>query len=202
MKLSHLVAIMIGFSSMMPIATFAADIEAGKAKSALCAGCHGPDGNSFAATWPKLAGQHANYLVKQLKEYKTGVRVDPTMTGMASILDDQGMDDVAAYFASQVSKPVAFDQSKIALGETIYRGGITQGSIPACMACHGPDGSGNAPAKFPSLKNQHADYTVAQLKKFRDGSRSNDTAGMMRNIAVRMTDDEMMAVAAYIAGLK
>lgn len=202
MKLSHIGAILIGFSSTMLFAANAADVEAGKAKSMLCAGCHGADGNSMAATWPKLAGQHAGYLVKQLKEYKSGVRVDPTMQGMASTLDDQGMEDVAAYFASQQIKPSTFDKSKVALGESIYRGGITQAAVPACMGCHSPDGSGNEPANFPSLKSQHVDYTVAQLKKFRDGSRANDSGEMMRSVAARMTDDEIQAVAAYIAGIQ
>ena len=202
MKLSHIGVIIIGLSSMISLTPFAANVEAGKTKSGLCAGCHGPDGNSFAATWPKLAGQHASYLVKQLKEYKAGIRVDPTMQGMAATLDDQGVEDVAAYFASQTPKPVDFDKTKAALGESIYRGGITQAAIPACMACHGPDGGGNAPAKYPSLKSQHADYTVAQLRKFKDGSRSNDAGKMMRNIAKRMTEDEMSAVAAYIASLQ
>jgi cytochrome c553 len=203
MKPSYIGAIVIVLSSLMSITSHAADIQAGKSKSVACAGCHGTDGNSASGTWPSLAGQHASYLVKQLKDYKSGSRVNSTMQGMAGILATEAdLQDVAAYYQSQKLKPVKFDDKLIAKGESIYRGGITEISVPACMACHGPDGAGNAPAAWPSLKGQQPDYIVSQLKKFRDGTRANDTGKTMRNVAARMSDTEMMAVAAYIAGIK
>ena len=203
MKLRKMGTILIGLSSLISFSLFAADIEAGKAKSAVCAGCHGVDGNSVSGTWPTLAGQFAGYTVKQLKDFKSGDRADPTMKGMASILaTEQDMQNVAAYYESQKRKTVSFDKSLVAQGETIYRGGIADASIPACMSCHSPTGSGNGPAGFPSVKSQHPEYLASQLKKFRDGSRANDSAKLMRNIAARMSDKEIMAVSAYIAGLK
>jgi cytochrome c553 len=203
MKPSYIGAIVIVLSSLMSITSYAADIQAGKSKSAACAGCHGADGNSISGTWPSLAGQHASYLVKQLKDYKSGARVNATMQGMAGILaTDADLQDVAAYYQSQKLKPVKFDDTLIEKGESIYRGGITEISVPACMACHAPDGSGNEPALWPSLKGQQPDYIVSQLKMFRDGSRANDAGKMMRNVAARMSDTEMTAVAAYIAGIK
>ncbi|MFT4606822.1 MAG: cytochrome c553 [Urechidicola sp.] len=203
MKPSFIRAIVIVLSSLMSITSYAADIQAGKSKSAACAGCHGADGNSISGTWPNLAGQHASYLAKQLKDYKSGARVNATMQGMAGILaTDADIQNVAAYYQSQKLKPVKFDDKLIAKGESIFRGGITEISVPACMACHGPDGAGNAPAAWPSLRGQQPDYIVSQLTKFRDGSRANDAGKTMRNVAARMSDSEMKAVAAYIAGIK
>ena len=203
MKPSHIGAIVIALSSLMSFNSFAADAQAGKTKSAACVGCHGADGNSISGTWPSLAGQHTSYLVKQLKDFKSESRIDPTMKGMAGILATEAdMQDVAAYYQSQKLKPVKFDDKLIAKGESIFRGGITETSVPACMACHGPDGKGNAPAAWPSLRGQQPDYLVSQLKKFRDGSRANDAGKTMRNVAARMTDAEISSVAAYIAGIK
>lgn len=203
MKPSHIGAIIIGLCSLMSFTLFAADIEAGKSKSALCAGCHGQDGNSANGIWPKLAGQHSTYLVKQLKAFKDGTRADAVMQGMAATLATEAdMQDVAAFYASQKIKGGAFDKELIEKGEAIYRGGITETSVPACIACHSPTADGNGPASFPSLKSQHPEYTVAQLKKFKDGTRANDPGKMMQNVAVRMLDSEMMAVAAYLAGIQ
>ena len=186
----------------MSFTLFAADSEAGKTKSALCAGCHGADGNSTNGVWPKLAGQHASYLEKQIHEFKDGTRADPVMRGMVAALSDTDIEDIAAYYESQSIKSGAFDQELLEKGEAIYRGGITETSVPACIACHGPAGEGNGPALFPSLKSQHTEYTVAQLKKFKDGSRANDPGKMMRNVSVRMLDSEMAAVSAYLAALQ
>lgn len=203
MKPSHIGAIVIALSSLISINSYAADVQAGKTKSAVCAGCHGADGNSISGVWPSLAGQHVSYLVKQLKDFKSESRIDPTMKGMAGILATEAdMQDVAAYYQSKKLKAVKFDDSLIAKGESIFRGGITQASVPACMACHGPDGKGNAPAAWPSLRGQQPEYLVSQLKKFRDGSRANDAGKTMRNVAARMKDSEISAVAAYIAGIK
>lgn len=180
----------------------AADIEAGKAKTATCAGCHAADGNSATGAFPKLAGQHASYLVKQMKDFKAGTRTDPTMQAMVGALSDSDMEDIAAFYASKKSTKATFDESKLALGENIYRGGITETATAACMGCHSPAGTGNGPAAYPSLKGQHADYIAAQLAKFKDTSRSNDAGKMMRNIAKRMSNAEMAAVSAYIAAIK
>jgi len=202
MKRSYIGAILIALSSLMATTLFAADSEAGKTKSALCAGCHGADGNSTNAIWPSLAGQHASYLAKQLNNFKSGERTDPTMQGMVAALNETDIEDIAAYFESQSPKPVTFDAAMVEKGEAIYRGGITETSVAACMGCHSPGGAGNAPASYPSLKGQHTEYLVAQLKRFRDGSRANDAGRMMRDVAKRMSDEEMMSVAAYISGIQ
>jgi cytochrome c553 len=202
MKASQIGAIVLVLSGLITFTANAADIEAGKGKTAVCAGCHGADGNSLSPTWPSLAGQHATYIYKQLKDFKEGRRSNPTMIGMAAMLSDEDMRNVAAYYESQNAKPVAFDAELIAAGEGIYRGGITEPSVAACMACHAPDGTGNGPAGWPSLKSQHAEYLVAQMQNFKQGTRSNDAGGMMRNVVVRMSDMEMKSVAAYIAGMQ
>ncbi|HUH38798.1 MAG TPA: c-type cytochrome [Spongiibacteraceae bacterium] len=187
----------------------AGDAAAGKAKTATCAACHGPDGNSQAPTFPKLAGQHEKYLLKQLKDIKSGARPVATMAGQLDDKSEQDLADIAAYYASQ---SISVGQTKEALrakGEAIYRGGISDREVPACTACHSPTGQGNGPAGFPALGGQHAEYTASQLKSFRaaaDGDpsgRANDgeEARTMRSIAIRMTDSEIEAVASYIAGL-
>lgn len=182
----------------------AADLAAGEATAgAICAGCHMPDGNSVADMFPKLAGQHAQYLTKQLKDYKSGARSDATMTGMAATLaTDADIANVAAFFASKTITPATADSSKVALGQAIYRGGNTTTKLPACMGCHGPNGTGNPTAKFPSLAGQHAAYTIKQLQAFRDNTRSNDMNKMMRGVAIKMTNAEIEAVANYIAQMK
>ncbi len=202
MKLRHIGAILIGLSSLTSFALLAGSDEAGKIKSALCAGCHGVDGNSVAGTWPVLAGQHASYLVKQLRDFKSGKRTNPIMQSIAGSLGDADMQDIAAYYSGQKIKPVAFDDSIVAQGENIYRGGITETSVAACMACHGPGGAGLEPAGFPSLKGQQPQYLESQLRNFRSGARANDAGKIMRSVASRMTEPEIKAVAAYIAGIQ
>lgn len=202
MKVSHLVAMVLVLSGLSSFAAAAADIEAGKAKSAVCAACHGADGNSTSPTWPSLAGQHATYLYKQLTDFKDGRRNNPTMTGMVAALSDEDMKNLAAYYESQRPKPVAFDGELIESGENIYRGGIAAVSVAACMGCHSPNGKGNGPAGWPSLTGQHPEYIVAQLQAFKQGLRANDPGSMMRNVSVRMSEMEMKSVAAYIAGIR
>ena len=202
MKASHFGAIVLLLSGLAPFAVAAADAEAGKAKSAVCAACHGADGNSSNPIWPSLAGQHANYLYKQLSDFKSGRRENASMTGMVTPLSDEDMKDLAAYFESQQPKAVAFDAESIETGENIYRGGITDASVAACMGCHSPSGRGNGPAGWPSLVGLHPDYIAAQLQAFRSGSRSNDVGNMMRNVSARMSDAEIKSVASYIAGLR
>lgn len=174
---------------------------AGKEKSAPCAACHGADGNSAAPNFPKIAGQHANYLYKQLMEFKNGKRKDASMAGMVASLSEADMHDLAAYYASQTGSKGATSEDQLALGQTIYRAGNATTGVSACAACHGPDGSGNPQANFPSLSGQHADYTTGQLKKFSQNARANDAGSMMRTIARKMTDAEMKAVSEYVQGL-
>lgn len=181
----------------------AGDAAAGKTKAAVCAACHGPDGNSPAnPLWPKLAGQHSSYLLKQLNDLKSGARKDQTMSPMAAPLSEQDMQDLVAYFSGQTQKPGTAAADKVALGEKIYRAGNKNSGVAACMACHGPTGIGNAPARFPRISGQHAPYVEKALKDFRAGTRSNDLNGMMRGVAARMTDDEIAAVAQYVQGLR
>jgi len=177
------------------------DPAAGKTKSAVCAGCHGADGNSMNPEWPKLAGQHAGYLAKQLKDYKSGSRENATMNAMAAPLSEQEIENLAAYFSSQTTKTGEADPYLVALGERLYRGGNTETGVPACMGCHGPAGSGNPAANFPALAGQHAKYAVATLNNFKDEKRANDPNGMMRMVAAKMSPKEIQAVASYLNGL-
>lgn len=176
--------------------------QGGAIATSVCATCHGADGNSLVGVNPNLAGQHAEYLYKQLRDYKSGERKNPIMSGMAAALSDQDMRNVAAYFAAQTPRAaIARDVGLVVAGQRLYRGGNADSGVPACAGCHSPDGAG-VPVQYPRLKGQHHDYTLAQLKAFGTGERANDSAGMMRAIAARMTEREMQAVAEYVAGLK
>ena len=168
--------------------------------TAVCVACHAQDGNSVISLNPKLAGQHPEYLEKQLTEFKSGKRANAVMSGMASALSPEDMKNLAAYFSSQkLTLGTAKTNGAGSLGEKIYRGGIAATNVPACAACHGPTGAG-LPKQFPRMGGQHADYIQAQLKNFRTGERAN--APMMMTIATKMTDAEMAAVADYIQGLR
>ena len=177
------------------------DLAKGEASyAAVCAACHAADGNSTIAVNPMLAQQHPEYLVKQLKEFKSGKRADPVMQGMAAMLSDDDMRNVAAWLASQKAKEgFAKDKDLVSLGERIYRGGIQDRHIAACAGCHSPNGAG-IPAQYPRLSGQHGDYTVKQLTDFRDGKRGNNN--QMRDVAAKLNDREIKAVADYIAGLR
>jgi cytochrome c553 len=168
----------------------------------VCAACHGADGNSMIPLYPKLAGQHPEYITKQLKNFKSGERNTAIMAGMVATLTPEDMDNLGAYFATQAAKGgTAKSNGKGSVGEKIYKGGIPGVGVPACASCHGPAGAG-IPVQFPRLAGQHADYTVAQLKSFRAGQRANDAAKMMRSVAAKLSDEDMAAVADYIQGLK
>jgi cytochrome c553 len=173
----------------------------------VCAACHAADGNSVAAVNPKLAGQFARYLQKQLDNFKAqggrkALRENPIMAGMVAGLSDEDMGAVAAYFAAQTLKPAAAsDKDLAAQGQKIWRGGIADRGVAACAGCHGPDGAG-IPGVYPRLSGQFPEYLDAQLKLFRAGGRANDPSGMMRGVAARMTDEEIKAVAQYAAGLR
>ncbi|SCZ64576.1 c-type cytochrome [Thiohalomonas denitrificans] len=175
--------------------------SAGATKSASCTACHQQDGNSLNPIWPKLAGQHASYIAKQLSDFKSGARTDPTMNGMAAPLSEQDVLDLAAYFSEQTVAIGSADPEKAAAGKRLFQGGDPARGISACMSCHGPSGAGNPGAKFPALSGQHPDYTIKALKDFRSGTRSNDLNGMMVDVAAKMTDADIEAVAAYINGL-
>lgn len=175
--------------------------------SAVCAACHGPDGNSAIAANPKLAGQHPEYLFKQMKNFKAAEgkqpeRVNAVMNGMIAAYDEGQMRDLAAYYAAQTQKgEAAKNRETIDLGQKLYRGGDQAKGLPACAGCHGPAGSG-IPAQYPRIGGQYAEYVEAQLKGFREGARANDPNKMMRMVALKMTDAEIRAVSDYIAGLR
>ena len=204
-KLCLLVFMSLGLSTSVMAE---GDAEAGKAKSAVCAACHGQDGNSMIDMNPKLAGQHEKYLVKQLMEFKlasqTGGeegRNNAVMNGMAAPLSEQDMKDLAAYFSSQDAKPGETAEQYVEAGRALYQGGDESRGVTACIACHGPKGNGMGLAGFPDISGQHATYTASQLKSFRSGQRHNDMNGMMRDIAMKLTDEDIEILSHYIAGL-
>ena len=185
------------------VATVAVITEAaiaGKAKSAVCASCHGVDGNSLVPMYPKLAGQHAEYTTKQLLEFKSGVRNNPIMAGMVAALSEQDMAELSAYFASQ--KPTPGNGKGSDLGKELYFGGDASRGITACIACHGVSGKGMATAGFPSLANQSVEYLTAQLTSFKAGERNNDRNSMMRNVAKRLKPKDIEALAQFMSSMK
>lgn len=195
---------------MLPLSVLAADGKPQAAKpdlakgeaayAAVCAACHGADGNSTIAANPKLSQQHPEYLVKQLQEFKSGKRNNAVMKGFASNLSDADMKNIAYWLASKPAKAgFAKDKALVTLGERIYRGGIADRQIAACAGCHSPNGAG-IPAQYPRISGQHADYTSAQLTQFRDGARGNSV--QMAQVAAKMNDREIRAVSDYIAGLR
>lgn len=195
--------------------TAGGDPGAGQALSGTCVACHGPDGNSPQGMWPNLAGQHAGYLYQQLQDLKAGEeRRNSQMAGMIAGLDDQDMRDLAAFYAEQPHKVMgAEDEERVERGERIYLGGIPDKGVAACVACHGPRGRGNPAADYPRVGGQWAQYLLTQLQSFAAGhghetgeeieetQRVNDDNAMMRPLAARMSEEEMRAVAEYMAGL-
>jgi cytochrome c553 len=177
------------------------DLVKGEASfTAVCASCHGADGNSGTPVNPKLAQQHPEYLVKQLQEFKAGKRKNPVMQGFAAALSDDDMKNIAYWATSKKAKTgFAKDKELVALGERIYRGGVQDRQIAACAGCHSPTGAG-IPSQYPRLSGQHADYTAAQLTAFRDGGRTNSLP--MSQVAAKLNDREIRALADYIAGLR
>jgi cytochrome c553 len=178
-------------------------VEAGRTKAVTCSACHGADGNSVTPDWPMLAGQHASYIVRQLQSFKNGERTDVTMKPFADLLSDQDMLDVAAYFAAQTPTPKGADPALVTLGQQIYRGGVAERGVPACIGCHGPDGNGNPLAAYPRVGGQHSAYVTKQLNAYRTGDRRSDVAlnQMMRNVASELFEDEIRALAGYVQGL-
>ncbi|PCI77085.1 MAG: cytochrome c4 [SAR86 cluster bacterium] len=202
MKNTVIAVLAVAFVGLLPNLLLAqGDAAAGQAKSALCGSCHGADGNSPLAMNPKLAGQSARYMVKQLQDFKSGARVGATMAAMVLSLSDQDMEDLAAWYSSQQPTIQGANPESIELAERLYRAGNSEIAVAACSACHSPTGKGNAPAGFPSLSGQHAEYTLQQLKDFRSGVRQNDGGEMMRTVVERLTDKELEALASYVSGL-
>lgn len=176
------------------------DLAKGQEKAQTCVACHTADGSRGIPANPILQGQHAEYIVKQLTEFKAGKRANPIMSGMAAPLTDDDMKNVAAFYASKQAKNgAAKNKDLVVLGEKIYRGGIAAKQVPACAGCHSPTGAG-IPAQYPRVAGQHADYAEAQLVAFRSGARAN--SAQMTAIAARMSDKEIKAVSDYIAGLR
>lgn len=204
-KLGLIFCLTIGFSVN---AVAKGDPDAGKNKAVACAACHGNDGNSMIEINPKLAGQHANYLVKQLKDFKLATetggeegRNNAVMGGMAAPLSEQDMLDIAAFFSSQAAKEGTTPEDVVESGAKLYQGGDLERGVTACIACHGPRGNGMGLANFPDISGQHAAYIKAQLEGFRSGQRTNDLNGMMRDIAKKLTDNDIEVLSKYLGGL-
>jgi cytochrome c553 len=179
--------------------------EAGAQKVQACGFCHGPDGNSMNPIWPKLAGQHPQYIAKQLQDFKSGNRSNPQMSPMTAALSEQDMMDIAEFYASKAPSesklPDSMEPREVELGERIYRAGDAGKKIASCMACHGPTARGNPAANYPKLAGQHAAYTAAQLQAFKTGARANDANAIMRDVALKLTNEEIEEVSAYLQGL-
>jgi cytochrome c553 len=180
------------------------DAASGQEKSTMCAACHGADGNSTLAMWPKLAGQHAPYLERQIGLIKSGARPVPEMTAFVAGLSEQDIADISAYFASQKSKPALADPALVAVGERLYRAGNAEIGIPACMACHGPAGEGNPLAGYPALAGQHSVYLVKMLNSYKSATtwgEDDEQSNVMAGVALRLSESEINAVSSYIQGL-
>ena len=218
-------SISLAFSAAPNLVHAEGNISLGKTKAASCAGCHGEDGNSMASIYPKLAGQHAGYIALQLQAFKDNTRNAPMMAPYAMGLDNESIEDIAAFYASNkitandlpviesddddedeseksAEEKAAELKSLLALGSDLYRNGDLETEVSACIACHGPFGEGNKPASFPALKGQHADYLIKALTDFKKGARSNNSDNMMHMITKKMTDKEIQAVSYHISMMK
>ena len=181
------------------------DASTGKTKAAICAACHGTDGNSVNPIWPKIAGQNTNYLERQIHAIKSGegrnTAQAAAMRALVTNLSDQDVKDVAAYFSTQNGSTEEASAETTAIGQQLYRGGNAEAGIPACMGCHGPGGAGNGFAGYPKVAGQHAPYTVAQLNAYRTDERSTDRNDMMRTIAKKLSDAQIESLASYLSAL-
>lgn len=204
----------LGLVAAAQSAQAAGDAAAGQEKAAACAACHGPDGNSPAPSFPKIAGLGQRYLLKQLEDIKSGAREVPEMFGQLDNFSQQDLADIAAFYAAQQiqlagSQPMSVmlnsgdNVDALILGRKIYRAGNPETGVPACMGCHSPTGLGNDPAVYPRLSGQFAEYVEKQLRAFREGTRANDgDARTMRTVARQLSDAEIRAVANFVAGLE
>lgn len=187
----------------VPTAVFEGDAEAGAKKAAACVACHGPGGNSTNPIWPKIAGQGGKYLYQSMKSYKNGERKNALMAGQMGPLSSKDIKNLAAHFAAGSQTPGVGAEDAVEVAQPLYRAGDAERGIPACLACHGPAGTGNPTAAYPRIGGQHAEYTAIALKAYRNGERSAGAAGqMMTAVSQELTDDEISALASYIAGLQ
>jgi len=179
-----------------------ASVEAGAAKAVVCQACHGANGNSANPEWPSLAGIGADYIAEQLKNFKDGKRPNPVMMPNAMTLKDEDMDNLGAYFDSLTNTGLEADPSYWQAGQKLYRAGDPGRAIPACMACHGPTGRGNEPAKFPALNGQQSVYVMKQLNDYASGARATGPNGIMETISKRLLPDDIRNLASYVQGLR
>ncbi|MBR9814192.1 cytochrome c4 [bacterium] len=187
----------------VPKAVFEGDAEAGAKKANACVACHGPGGNSTNPVWPKIAGQGGKYLYQSMKAYKNGERKNALMAGQMAALSAKDIRNLAAHYAAGSQTPGVGAEDAVEVAQPLYRAGDAERGIPACLACHGPAGTGNPAAAYPRIGGQHAEYTAIALKAYRNGERSAGNAGqMMTAVAQELTDDEISALASYIAGLQ
>jgi cytochrome c553 len=207
-KMKNIVLLVCLFMGCSVSAAEQGNAENGKVKSVTCGACHGADGNSAITMNPKLAGQHAQYLVKQLTEFKLASKTggkegrnNAIMNGMSAALSEQDIHDLAAYYSSQKATPSESSQDAVEQGNKLYVGGDLKRGITACIACHGPKGNGTSLSGFPDISGQHSAYIATQLKSFRSGERANSLNGMMADIAKRLTDEDIQVISSYVAGL-
>lgn len=202
MKMTPVLAGLLMFLPVLAAPASAGDAAAGAQKSAVCGACHGATGSSANPEWPNLAGQHEGYIAAQLALFKQGVRDNPLMMPNAAVLSDQDMQDLGAHFERQAPAELEADPSNYKAGEHLYRGGDPDRGLPACIACHGPEGKGNGPARYPALRAQHSVYTYGQLKAYSEGRRRTPGNDIMQVIAAKLKDEEMRALASYTQGLR
>ena len=205
-KVTHLAALAI---ILLPVAATRAqslvdgDADAGQTSSITCAACHGPEGNSANPLWPNSAGQHASYIMNQLSAFKEGKRANPLMSSQAMLLGDEDMANLAVFYEGKArAVQTVADPALVERGEALYRAGIAETGVAACLACHGPKGVGNPAAQYPALSGQHAAYTEKTLKDYRSGERQSVAGNnVMNEIAAKLTDDDIKALASYLQGL-
>jgi len=205
MKLKLFAALVAALTTITTLGTARAaegNAQSGQTKATVCFGCHGTDGNSANPEWPSLAGQHPQYIQRQLQLFKNGTRQNPLMNPLVAPLSDQDIADLAAFFSSQSAKGGEAEPSKLEAGQHLYRGGDAERHVTACSACHGPRGAGNPAASYPAIRGQHTTYIAAQLRSYRKGERTTDPNQIMRNVAAGLSDAEIDAVASYVQGLR
>lgn len=203
MKKVSVIAPLVVLSCFGASAALAAgSAEKGESKATACIACHGAQGNSANPEWPVLAGQHEQYIHKQLQAFKSGARKNPLMSPMAMSLSDEDMADLGAYFQAQKAAGKETEAARLQVGQRVYRSGDPKTGAPACASCHGPTGAGNPPALYPSLRGQYEAYVAAQLRAYRAGTRQTDPNQLMRNVASSMSDEQIDAVASYVQGLR
>lgn len=202
-----MIRILMASALLIPGLGFALDYgdpEAGEEKAAVCAACHGMDGNSQVSAWPKIAGQHVDYAARQTRLVRDGHRSVPEMYGVVSDLSDEDIADISAWYASQAPEPGVADEDLVPLGRQVYHAGRPETGVPACAACHGATGTGIPGMHYPRVQGQHADYNEDRLRRYRDGevnSGDDPHSQVMAEVARNLTDEEIVAVSSYMEGL-